>query len=51
MNVKAVLILGFAALLLTACSTASHESRLSPSSSLPETVLVMYHAKAGKEGY
>jgi len=46
---KAVLILCLLALSLMACSTLSHESRLSPPKSSPETVLVTYQVKPGKE--
>src|ERR1041384_7884552 len=31
------------------CSTPSHESRLAPSEASPETVLVTYQVKAGRE--
>ena len=46
---KLALIPGLVALSLMACSTPSHESRLSPSRSPTKTVLVTYQVKAGKE--
>lgn len=46
---RVALILGLVALSLMACSTPPRESRLSPSKGSPETVLLMYQVKPGKE--
>ena len=46
---KVILIFGLTAVSLIGCSTLSRESRLSPPEASPETVLLTYQIKAGKE--